>query len=442
MTTLLIANMHSDCIMGDLGGLTADQLLAVGNTDLRLAWLLEPGDVMVHAQPVDPHFLDYVAGVRGVDPAELTVVVPEPRRDGTAFLTDDRILDERLVARLRDLVREHGIDRVLPATFDRTVARLVDLIGLPDTPPGYGFFEQDGSVLVNSKVAFRALAAGVGVPIAAGTVTDSPTDAAAYVSASLDAGEAVIVKQDLHMGGRGNEILARHDLRQIGASDLTLLATAAEVSAHCAARWDRYSAGGRNRVVLEHYHPDALPLGSEVLIDESGVELRNVCEMRMRPVVSGMVLPGMEVTGTQLKSFSEAVLAISEPVRAIGYRGYMNIDGIVATDGRVLLTEFNGRLGGTTHLDAIARLLLGSTYLDEALLVTGHSWRAPSFRAALRALTAAGLAYNPATRTGVLLTCDNSRQSGIVEYCIVAPGRAAMEYLEQAVLALTFPASA
>jgi hypothetical protein len=421
MATLLIGNQYTDRMVGELASFPAEVRRVGGNTAYRLLWGAHDGDVLIAAREPSPEFLRYALGLVGVDPASVTVVVPRPGRFGTDVLSADRLLNADFQAQLRDRIDTAAISRVLPFYFDNAAADLVEALGLGDSTPGFAFVGQNGPELLNSKSVFRAVAAGVGAPIADGRVVSDRREAAARVWALLDAGRCVIVKQDFHVGGFGNEILSPvKGVQAIGASQVVTLTDRVAVAEHVARQWSRYSNEERHNVIVEDYAPDSVPLYAEAEITDTATSILNHGEMRMAPVFDGFVIPGKVTTPAQREAFLAAVTLLCEPVRAIGYRGLINIDGIVTPDGATLLTEFNGRLGGSTHLHEVGTRLVGPDYAERRFLATRNHWPVPSFDEALSRLRANGIAFDSASRTGVVITCDHSRLEGAVEYCVIA----------------------
>ncbi|RSS80797.1 peptide ligase PGM1-related protein [Streptomyces sp. WAC06614] len=421
MSTLVIGNAYNEHLVGDLGALTPERRDALGNISLRLAWLLEPGDVLVVPQPVTPAFLHHLLDLKGLSADEVTVLVPPPGRFGDGILTGDRLLDPGFVERLRPVLAENAVDTVLPYAFDSAVAELARLLGLDKGTPGFGFLEEGGTDLLNSKCAFRAIAAGRGLPMAEGVATGDRAVAQGFAARMLAGGRPVIVKQDHHAGGYGNDILAPHPgVDPIGASRAVLLQDPAAVARHFDTHWAAYTGGGRHPVVVERYHPDSVPLTAELEIHDDGVDLHHVAMMRMRPVLDGIAISPACQTEEQRTAFADGARDLCVPVRAMGYRGLINIDVILTPDGEMLFSEFNGRLGGTTHLHHIGTRFLGSDYATRSTMLTRNSWRVGSMEQARAYLAERGLAFDPATGHGVLVTCDSTRRCGTVEYCIVA----------------------
>ncbi|MFC5290120.1 peptide ligase PGM1-related protein [Actinokineospora guangxiensis] len=434
MSTLIIGNSFNDYLVGDLGRFDPLERRIGGNISLRLAWLAEPGDVVVLPQEPDRAFVDYMMGLKGVPADSVTIAVPPAGSFGTDVITSDRLTDDAFRRHLSGLVSTNGVDQVVPYVFDSTIATLCRDWGLAETCPAFPFLAGGGADMLNSKSVFRALSLGVGAPVPEGLVTDSPSRAAAFVGALLADGGSVIVKQDFHQGGHGNEILTSDAATtQIGAISMITLGSddLGGVEALLRRRWPAYSNDGTAKVVLERYLPNSVPIGAEVEIGERAITVRHTGEMRMTPIFDGVVLPGLEMTTAQCDLFRSAVLALCVAVQAIGYRGLINIDGIIDGGGRVLLTEYNGRLGGTTHLHWLGVSLVGPDYAERAVFVSNNDWKVPSFGAAMDVLESSGLAYDRDKRSGVVITCDHTALSGAVEYCVIGNDHADAHAVEK-----------
>lgn len=418
---LIVGNTNNEHLVSDLEAFPPGRRAVAGNLSARLLWMLRPGDVLVLPQAQDERFVRYVLGELGVDRDSVTLLVPPPGVVGHDLLTGDRLSGEAFRRTVREAVAASGAELLIPYVFDPSIAALADHLGMEKAPEGAAFLEAGGADLLNSKAVFRAVAAGIGVPLAEGVATRERARAREFAGRLLARGDAVILKQDFHIGGFGNEILAPGPcVRQIGASALTVLADDASVGRYFEDDWDRWTNGGRHPAVLEHYLPDSVAVGAEIAVTSGDVRVLNAGEMRMAPAFDGIVAPGTPGTEAARATFNEAALALSRAVRAIGYRGLINIDGVVAPDGRTLLTEFNGRLGGSTHLHCLAEHLLGPDYAAHRVLITRNTWRVPSLDEALRRTRSAGIAFDHADGTGVLLICDHTRQFGTVEYCVAA----------------------
>ncbi|TWF93846.1 peptide ligase PGM1-related protein [Saccharopolyspora dendranthemae] len=438
MATVIISNQRTEEMVGDLELLDPDYRRYVGNQAMRMAWCLQEGDVLVLPMPADEEFLRYVAESLGIDRDSVHVIVPPVGRAGEGVLSRDRLNDERFLAELR-AATTGGVDRVLPFHFDGSVAELTKALGLGAVTPGFGFLDQGGGKLLNSKSTFRSLAGGVDAAVPAGTVVSSQEDAEQFLwNALLDRGHPAILKQDFHVAGYGNEIVSPiSGVNPIGAQRAVVVETREELSKYLADRWEWLTDGGRNQVVIEHYLPDSAPIYAEIRIEDHGVEFTGHGEMRMKPVLNGLIVPSPSSGTAEFDGFLDTVYRLGAAIHAMGYRGTVSVDAIVTADQSILINEFNCRTGGSTHIHRIGERIVGSDYFEERVLVELRRCVFPAFADALDALRSHGLAYDPSSRTGVLITVtDDSSVGGFGEYCVVARDSEQVERMEAAVAEL------
>ncbi|GIE86456.1 preATP grasp domain-containing protein [Actinoplanes regularis] len=433
MATLYVGNSFNETLVGDLSQLDPQTRRIGGNLSCRLVWLMEPGDLLVSPQPISDEFLAYASWLKGTPVTSADVIVPPPGEAGGDVLMADRLRGARFVDELRATVAERGLDRIVPYCYDQIIASLARDVGIGSREASVAFCEAGGADLLNRKTVFRALCGGAGVPIAEGLVTRSVSDAVDFVASFIEAGRSVIVKQDALECGHGNEILTPSvDTVQLGAAVLTVVADRHAVEKRLGEQWPRFSSNGRDPVVIEHYLQDAISLGCEVDLTGESAVMRHTAEMRMTPVFGGLLIPPSSISKECDTEFSRYALELADVVHAMGYRGLINIDGLAADDGKtVVLNEFNGRLGGSTHLHWIGRTLVGDDYLLRRHLISKNDLKANSFTSAVAALKRAGLAFDPERGEGVILTCDHTAQSGAVEYCAVGADVAAADDYER-----------
>lgn len=419
MTTLFVANNRTEEMVGGLASLTEAQRHASGFGAQRILWFARDHDVVVLPWAPDPDYLAQVAALTGTDAGSVRIVVPPPGRAGRGLLTSDRLADPGFRATLAGMLAERGVDTVFPMYPEPSVAALASFLGLADALPGHRFAAQGGSLLANSKAAFRALAGGAGVPVAPGAVAASEGEAVEAITALLAPGRPVIVKKDFHSGSDGNEILSTTaELSPVGAQRVEVLRDSAEIGAYVAGRWDWLSDGGRHRVVIERYFTGSRPLYAEFVLDEPGSTLVGHGEMLMTPVYSGGVIPAQHVDPAVHAEFLAAAARTCAVYHAMGHRGPTGVDAILTPADGLLLSEVNARVCGSTHLfHVVGRTLVGDGFLTERILVERPGLRAPSFRDAVEFLDRAGLGYRAAERTGVLVTCPMSES---FRYCVVA----------------------
>jgi hypothetical protein len=404
----------------------------------RLVWFARDGDVLVLPEQPEEFFLGYITALTGVRHSTLRVVVPPPGRAGTALLTADRLADPAFLDELSDVIATCDIDEIFPLWPDAPVAALATSLGLAPAMPGHGFIDQGGGVLVNSKPVFRAIAGGIGLPVPRGGVVANLDDAVEAVVELLDSEAPVILKQAYLSGGHGNEILSPVEgVRPFGARQVTVVTDRAAVRAYLADGWQRLTAGGRGPVVVEQYHRDSPAVFAEFLLTDAGIEFSGQGEMLPSAFAAGEIMPAFWLKPDTLTELIDGAYRLCQPVHAMGYRGYLSGDAIVTPDQRVLYTEFNGRVSGSTHIyDIVGKRVVGPDYVEDRILLERAGWSVPSFQAAAEALAAAGFAYDPAARTGVVLLNAVDPQYGTVIYCVIAENLDAALNREQELTAL------
>jgi hypothetical protein len=441
MTTLLIGNSRTEEMVGDLARQSPQAREAAGYGAHRMLWWAREGDILVLPTAPEDAFADYVAGLTGTPRASLTVLTPAPGRLGAGLLTPDRLADASLRAALREALARTATAppslRILPVYADTAVADLARSLGAEAALPGHAFHAQGGSALVNSKAAFRAVAAGAGVPIAPGTVVTDPGEAARAIGALLGAGHCAIAKQEFSGGGLGNEILApAPGVEPAGAPRALVLSDSAAVDAYVADRWPWLTGEGRHRLVVERYYANAVPVYAEFEVADHAVELVGTGEMLMDPVVVGEIVPALATLPADAVAELVAVgRRLCEAYRALGYRGTISADAYRTQEGEIRFCEANGRITGSTHLHTVmSARLVGPAPGPRVFL--GGECPAPSFEAAAAGLAAAGLGFDPAAGTGVVLVNHFGPAAGCVMYCVVAEDVAAARDQQRALASL------
>ena len=435
MTTLFVGNTRTEEMVGDLAALSPSDRLYGGYAALRLLWFAGSGDVLVLPYPPRPEYLAYVTATTGADPASLVVLCPPPGVLGTELLTPDRIADPQFRERVAAAVRDQGVDRVFAVYKDVAVTRFATALRL--AVPGHALSAQGGDAFLNSKAAFRAFAAGAGVPIIDGLATARSDEAKAMVTELFAAGHSAMLKREFAVGGAGNEVLSPvAGVPVVGTESSVVLADDAAVSDYFARRWDWFTAGGRHRVVIERYLIGCDTLFGECAIEDDGPQLLGVGECVMAPVEIAEVVPAQGLGEAVRAALLRVCLQLSGVLHAIGYRGYVSIDAVLTPTGQIFITEWNARLSGCTHLHLVVhRRLLKPAHQGHRVALEQHDWVVPSFGAAVQRLTDAGLAFDKETGTGVLLTSDVTPDA-TVTYCMVAENLTGARALERGLRAL------
>ncbi|MFI6359409.1 peptide ligase PGM1-related protein [Streptomyces sp. NPDC050743] len=384
----------------------------------RLFWFARPADLLILCCEPDTPFVDHALAHTGVKGGELTILVAPAGAWGDRLLDPASLTEPAFVEQVRSALGPGGPDAVSevfalwPAA---AVAHLAEALGVADRYPGAAFFGQGGGEIGNSKANFRALAAAADVPILPGRVCRSRAEAIAATTALLETSPtaAVVVKQSHNGAGVGNELLVCDpdmEVDHVGARHLHHLAPDPDgVAAYWAKRWSWASGDGRWPVVVEEFAPGADAVYSEHYASDEGThptEMGRLLYVGRR--LSHQVVP-LDAADEPVKAaLLDGGTRLAEAYRAIGYRGHLSADALILPGGTVVFTEVNAQVSGSLHIyQQIAHGIVNVTATPRRQVVEYHvppTWAVPDFAAFQTALNELGLAYDPATRTGVIVS--------------------------------------
>ncbi|WP_305787944.1 peptide ligase PGM1-related protein [Symbioplanes lichenis] len=437
MVNLYVENYLSGNLISNLDSRTGRSRVRAMNG--RMLWFAGPGDVVVLSRSLDHTYVKYACGLLGVDPGDFDVVVPPPGVLGTDVLTRDRLCRPEFLRRLSRMpaVRA-GLRRVVAYVTDETILRMAGSLGAEDAVPGRDVVAQGGVDLLNSKGFFRATGRSAGVPIAEGVVMRDVQEAAYQAGELLRRTGHVIVKRNFHTGGYGNVVLSRSAATvPIGALETVEVRDSAQVEPALRRLWPFLSASGSQPVVIERYHPGSTTLAGELELTERDVRWRTHVEMRMNPRIEGFVWRPFGTLGAD-ESYRARAVELARKVHDFGYRGILNVDSIVTPGGEVLITEFDGRHGGLTHLHSLFTRLLSASYVHDRHIVVVNL-PCEDVSAAIAALHAEGLGFDARARRGVVLASAGTGDGGPVECCVIGGSESEVLSMEDR-LRQVFPA--
>lgn len=436
MPRLIIANVDAAAMAG--AGRDAQDYANAVVTAQRLLWLMQPGDVIVLPEQPPSPVLDHMREVLGWAPAADDVVVPpDSGLDGLIWsdaVLNSRAVRERLNARLSADEEWHLVAYFL----DRASVRLAGSVGITEIT-NRDYLLQGGAEALNSKVAFREIAAALGTPIPPGEVVVDGQELAAAVHRLIDTTGHVIVKQDVNLGGCGNTVVTRTPQQHFEGSRQTIRVFApGDVDAACARLWEEIDVGINRRAVVEEYHAASEVLYSEVHISDPlrTPELLDYGRMRMEPVFVGFEVPSPSLDSDDAARMALHSVELSRACAARGFTGYLNIDSIITEDGRLLFSEINGRMGACTHIDVVCRQLLGSGYMKRHRLLSRNRIPVPDLSRTLDDLAARGLLFDREARSGVIILAAGSGEHAELEYLAIGGSQEAVRRVEDEALAV------
>ncbi|MDT0345445.1 preATP grasp domain-containing protein [Streptomyces litchfieldiae] len=417
MTRLLVANDFIE----DQAFVADARLKKTGWWAQRMVWFARDGDVLVMTTRPEDAYLDYVTSLTGTRLATLRVVVPPPGRLGSGVLTADRLADAGFRARLRAELDGRAVDQVLSLHPDPAVVDLARFLGAEHALAGHGFIAQGGGSLANSKVVFRAIAGGVGVPLPDGGVCGTRPGAEELITTMLADGP-LMLKHDLRSGGRGNEVLSPvPGVDPVGAQRTVVLPDRAAVREYLAERWDWLTGHGQGRFVVERYFPGSQAVFAEFSLTDDGITFAGQGEMVSAPMAKAEIIPAPGLKPDTVAALLEGGEQLCRPLHAMGYRGLLSADAIVTPDQELYFTEYNGRITGSTHIyEIVGRHIVGPDYAENRVLLEIDGWQVPSFQEGVDLLRTSGLGYDRTTRTGVMLVMAFNPSVDSIRYVVVA----------------------
>lgn len=418
MPRLLVANDIEELLVNA----TAMQRKGLGWWSQRLLWFMQDSDILVLPEQPDPVYLEYVARITGTRLDTVRIVIPPADRHGTESVSPERLRDPALKEAVERAIDGRAVDAIVPLCPSTGVAALARSLRLEHVLPGAAFMSQGGGSLANSKVVFRQIAAGSRVPIAEGGVASEPWEAEALIAGMFARGYSVMVKRDFDQGCKGNEVLSPQEgVEPLGARRGHVLSGATAITSYLSENWSWLTNGGRHRVVVERYHPQSRALFAEFDLSDRGVTLAGHGELFAVPMPDGQNIPVQHASSHAIGELVDAGHRLSEALRAMGYRGVVSADAILTPDGEILFTEHNGRITGSTHIYAVVGArVVGPEAARHRVFVNREGWTAPSLQVAIERLDTAGLAYDPAAKTGVILTCAYNEMMNYVTFTVVA----------------------
>ncbi len=383
-------------------------------SDLRLfLFANEDADVLfVSPTAISDEFLSYfktVCGDKGI-----RVIVPKKH---SGVLSDDMLKDESIMQTLLD--RANSSRRLIITSYATTLPflKLISQLrhrGLtvytPEAP------EEEDAWTVNfygSKSGIRQFAGQSGslepdFRMANGLICVGIDDASKIAANKYLKEHGVVLKTNKGHAGMGLLILRHGDLpenyRDCEKAILTLLKKESY--------WDTFPIIIESFIQVNPAIAGGFP-NVEFKIAKSGrVDLLYVCGMRMSAhgvfggvEISDEVMP--ERIATQIV---DTGFFIAEQYAEAGYRGYFDVDFMVARNGQLFITESNVRSTGGTFVYVLAQRLAGKDFMHTSYIVSNNSYDISrhgnlSFRSLLHVLEP--ILYQKNSGEGVVLMSEN-----------------------------------
>ena len=419
-------------MMADERLLTPDFCRASSITAGRMAWFAEAGDIVVLPRDLSPQIKVYIARTMGYEPGSVVYLTPDWGSGHCRPIRAHELLHTGLAERLARLIGDPDKWSVYPYCYERSTQQFAERLGLDGERDVRPFVKQGGAELLNDKRVFRSVAAGRGVSIAEGAVCATEWQLEECIASLIDVTGMVIIKQDRHSGGFGNLIVSRTAADGApGASEVLVAQDESQIRDQSRIAWTRLAYAERAPLIVEVYYAVSAAITAEFKVDaaSNAVTFLNCGEVRQAPILSGLIMPSA-IPPYQLASFIADATELARLCCDLGYDGLVNIDGIVTTDGKVIVNEFNGRIGGCSHIHHILQAVAGPRYGDELVVVSHSRSVAISIDQAFGILDERKLTFDRNEGRGIVVTGEDAAGTGHLEYLSIAPSRAEAMRLE------------
>jgi hypothetical protein len=439
MTRIIICNVDTQ-EMAPAPATEIEIALSAGRA-WRQLWMVEAGDAVVLPAPASAGELQRIYDCLHISVSDVHVVVPDGFDGRPILLSDSVLLSESVLSKLkawRGSVKGDDYE-LLPYFYTPGIVKLADILEI-SPPPGSEFAAQRGPAFLNSKATFRQLAAANRCSIAVGSVVSDRSEFAASINNCLFDTGTVIVKRDRDAGGYGNVALTLSNPRPLPGTSETIEVHSGEIESVAHQLWDRLRGNVHEPLIVEVYHEALHIVYFELAVTaEGGIRFLNNGFLRMSPGVmdgqeTGLLWSGFAIpvtvapyTGAKLAA---AIYQVARLAASVGYRGRLSVDAIVTLSNTIIVNEVNARLGGCSHLHALAVRLLGHNYGDYYTLRTSNDVPSPDPAELADLLAKHQLCYDTEQRRGVLIVVHDHIYTKTIQYAAVSRDAADAEELE------------
>ncbi|BAU41440.1 hypothetical protein O77CONTIG1_01250 [Leptolyngbya sp. O-77] len=315
--------------------------------------------------------LDYLRDRLGY--SQLQHACPERPSDS---ICADILREPALLQKIVNYAGDAGAVQLVPYATTPAVHKLADALRqehgltvyLPESPAPDRLWLRE---YVQTKLGFRML---VGQWLAGrlpeGYAARSVEEAGAIAHTFLQRGQGCIVKANTGFLGIGHTVFRPEAALELAEICATL-------------QQNPYYAG--DLLIVEALIPSAQGLSpsAEVVVPANPSEppyLIAICAQQVLPsgaYAGEMVSPAWR-NAPWYADLSAAALEVAQKLRAMGYIGHFDLDGIVDDAGTLYLLEVNARRTGGTHVYELAQFLLGERRAQTATLLSCTSAPCPA----------------------------------------------------------------
>ncbi|MEX3791311.1 peptide ligase PGM1-related protein [Paraburkholderia sp. BR14374] len=432
MPTLFLGNADTDAMVNNPRSLSKLYRQSSARASRRHLWMMSPGDAIILPSAGDDQHVHYVEESLQICSGSLHVFYVHGRSDDPYPMSLESLKNPEILHSLRK-IGVHGKEwSIEPYIADDVAFDFGKLIDVPVRFGRFGTPTREVADLFNDKRVFRALAAGLHVPIANGRTCGSQAQLASALREITPLSGASIVKLDRHSGAEGNVLVAADDITSApGAQKVFRVSDSRQYNSVAHQVYTELSRGHTPFFVVESYRRSVHSVGIHYLLSENSVDFNGIADIRLAPAYSGMFWPTVLPEAVVHKLLAEAQ-KLANDIARFGHRGPVSIDAIVDLNGEIMVNEVNARHGGFSAAKAIIDRVRGRCLMSTPFVAAtrGNLSCDVDFESLCSLLEREGLSFTQSTGAGILIPVEDLRNSGRIEILTIAASRTELERLE------------
>jgi len=394
----------------------------LGDREL-FAFSSEEHCIFITPSPITPEFFSYFQQVTGRK--DITIVVPAKH---TGEVCRDIENDKHVMKILKQAGKISKRLMLVGYTTSTQLLHLVDVLrgeGItvftseaPEWEDAWtvNFFGSKGGI---RQLAQKSSALEPDFKMADGLICSNPEDAAKIAAKKYLKNSGVVVKTNKGHSGAGILIFRPGDLPKTYVEcEQAILAKLSDDS-----YWKMFPIIIEDFVALNSAVGGGCP-SIEFRIYKSGqIDFLYMCGMRLTKdgVFHGVEIADDVVPHKLATMMVDTGFFIAEQYREAGYRGYFDVDFIIAKNGSVFVTESNVRRTGGTYVYHLAQRLIGKEFMYQSYILSntqgalpeGKNFTFPEIMAKVSPVF-----FDKKTKEGVVITSENILKQHQLSYVI------------------------
>jgi hypothetical protein len=401
------------------------------NLARRYLWTMQPGDLIITHCAGDPDYVCYVEDCCQYQRGSIKLISAYDGIDNFGLLNLKNLKTKKFFGKIEKYNFDEGSWHLEPFIADSDAFDFGNLINVPVRFGKWGTPSREAADLFNDKRVFRALAAGLNVPIASGRVCATSEQLAFALSELISATGSCIVKMDRHLGAEGNVLITHHHITNApGTHKIYPVSDSQKYEDIAQTIYSELGQGSSPCFIVEVYYHNAHSVGVHYLLGDKTVTLNGVADIRLAPAYAGMFWP-TSLPDTVVHQLIAEGHKLAYHVASLGHRGPLSVDAIVCAGNQIIVNEINARHGGFTAAKAVIDKITGSTAKSFFAATRAHLTSNMKFNVLRELLEQEGLSFNRNLGAGIVISAEDLQNTQQLEILTIAQSREAIHELEE-----------